>query len=174
MDIKTIIWEHEQDELAGNKARGVEDHGTLAINEGKTLGLTADDFRNAVMTEGTRACLYAWIHLAKDSHWLKALSACAALELTNSLEWVDGGGTSFRRGKRFEQDLGIPFEKQVSVAEHAEVDIDHAHMLIRVAERYGTTSEALALMLEGAVESWQLDQVFRGQIAEAMEQIPLR
>jgi pyrroloquinoline quinone (PQQ) biosynthesis protein C len=172
LDVKAMIWEHERDELAGNAERGVEDHGTLTIKEGAVLGLTPDDYRDARMLEGTRTCLYAWIHLVKDSHWLKSVSACAALEIQNSSEWVDGGGLGYRMGKQLERALGIPFEKQISAAEHAEVDVDHAHMLLQIAKRHATTPQQLELMLEGITESWELLLVWQAQLAEMMEALP--
>ena len=75
-------------------------------------------------------------------------------------------------GKRLEQDLGIPFDKQVNAKEHTEVDVEHAHMLIQIADRHGTTSEALDLMLEGCIESWELENVWEGQLAEMLEALP--
>ena len=44
-DVKQLIWQHEEDELAGNKERGVADHLTLGIKEGKSVGLTKRDFK---------------------------------------------------------------------------------------------------------------------------------
>lgn len=172
MDVKKMIWAHEEDELAGNRARGIEDHYALRVRESETLGLTPEDFRNTPMYEGTRTCAYAWIHLARDSHWLTAVSACAALEISNSSEWVDGGGGSYRMGKRYEADLGIPFHKQVNAKEHAEVDVEHAHMLMQIAARHGDTREKLDLMMRGLIESWEIESVWKGQVADLLEAIP--
>jgi hypothetical protein len=166
LEVKRLIWEHEQDELAGNKTRGVGDHRSLSLRQGALVNLTIEDYRNTRIREGTRTCTYAWMHLVRDSHWLKSVSACAALEISNSAEWVDGGGMSYRRGKLYEQYLGIPFEKQVSHKEHAEVDVEHANMLVHIAEQYGTTKQALDLILEGLIESWEIETVWKGQIAE--------
>lgn len=170
MDVKKLIWEHEEDELAGNKERGVEDHYSLQVRQSKEIGLTAADFRNAPVREGTRMCLYAYLHLVNTGHWLKSVSACAALEVSNSSEWVDGGGMSYRMGKRFESQLGIPFEKQLNAKEHAEVDVEHAHMLLQIARAHRDTPGCLGLMMEGMIESWQLDQVWKGILADMMEE----
>jgi len=169
IDVKRLIWDHERDELAGNADRGVEDHRNLAIRQGALLNLTPDDFASVEMLAGTRTCTYAWLHLVRASHWLKAISACAALEISNSSEWVEGGGMSLRRGMSFERQLGIPFEKQVSHREHAEVDVEHANILMQVAKRHATTREALDLMLEGLRESWQIERVWKGVVADMME-----
>ncbi len=173
MDVKKLIWEHEEDELAGNKTRGVEDHYSLQVRQSATIGLTADDFRNEPLRAGTRTCIYAYLHLVNSGHWLKAVSVCAALEVSNSSEWVDGGGMSYRMGKQFEKHLGIPFDKQLNAREHAEVDVEHAHMLLQIARKHGTTPGALNWMMEGLVESWQLDHIWKGILADMMEEIPL-
>lgn len=171
-DVKGMIWEHEEDELAGNKARGLDNHIVLHVRQGENLKLTPDDFKNARVRPQTRTCTYAWIHLVKDSHWLKAVSACAGLEISNSSEWVDGGGNSYRLSKRLEGELGIAYERQVSNKEHVVVDVEHAQMLMRIAEQYGTTQHALDLMLEGVIESWELETVWRGLLADMMEELP--
>lgn len=168
-DVKAMIWEHEQDELAGNPERGVEDHGSLHVRESRQFGLTADDFAKVRIAPQTRTATYAWIHLVKDSPWLKAVSACAALEISNSSEWVADGGLGYRMGKKLERELGIPYEKQVNLKEHAEVDVDHAHMLMRIAQRYGTTPASLEVMLEGAEESWDLFATWIGLVVDMME-----
>lgn len=172
MDVKKLIWAHEEDELAGNRTRGVEDHYMLRVRESKTLGLTIEDFRAMPMHQGTRTCTYAWLQLAKDSHWLTAVSASAALEISNSSEWVKGGGGSYRMGKVYERDLGIPFHKQVNAKEHAEVDVEHAHILMQIAERHATTPVKLALMMQGLIESWEIETVWKGQVADMVEAIP--
>ena len=173
MDVKKMIWEHEEDELAGNKTRGVEDHFALQVRSSAEIGLTPDDFRNEPVRPGTRMAIYSYLHLVNSGHWLKSVSACAALEVSNSAEWVKLGGMSYRMGKRFESELGIPFEKQLNAKEHAEVDVEHAHMLMQIAKRHGGAPGALNWMLEGLRESWELDGIWKGILADMMEEIPL-
>ena len=172
MSVKKLIWEHELDELAGNEDRGVEDHYSLQVRQSSEIGLSADDFRNCIPREGTKMACYAWVHLVKDSHWLKSVAACAALEVSNSSEWVPEGGMSYRWGKRMEADLGIPFDKQLNAKEHAEVDVEHAHMLMDVARMCCNSQADLDLMMEGLIESWQLDQAWKGILADMVEEVP--
>jgi hypothetical protein len=75
-------------------------------------------------------------------------------------------------GKRYEEDLGIPFHKQVNAKEHAEVDVEHAHMLMQIARRYATTPEALDLLMQGLIESWDIETVWKGQVVEMLEVLP--
>jgi hypothetical protein len=172
MDVKKLIWEHEEDELAGNKECGVADHYSLAVKASEVLGLTPEDFSGAEPHIGTRTCCYAWLHLVKNSHWLKSLSACAALEVSNSSDWVEGGGNSFRRRQRFHDDLGIPLKKMTNETEHVEVDVIHGELLIEVFKRHVKTPEDQALMLEGARETWEIERVWKGQVADMLEEVP--
>ena len=171
IDVKRLVWDHERDELEGNAERGVEDHRSLAIRQAALLGLAPEDFVDVEMLDGTRTCTYAWLHLVRTGDWCTAIAACAALEISNSSEWVDGGGMSFRRGMSFERQLGIPFEKQVSHREHAEVDVAHANILMSVARRPGTTQRDFDRMLEGVRQSWQIERVWKGWLADMMEAI---
>lgn len=172
MDVKKLIWAHEEDELSGNKERNMGDHYSLQVKSAELIGLTLDDFRNTVPRPETRTCLYAWLHIAKNSPWLKSVAASIALEVSNSSEWVNGGGMSYRMGKRFEQDLKIPFEKNINAKEHAEVDVEHAHMLLQIARRHATTQADLDLLLEGLTESWELERVWKGLLADMMAEAP--
>ena len=172
MNVKKLVWEHESDELAGNNERGVEDHYSLQIRQSAVIGLAREDFVNERPREGTRTCLYAWVHLVKDSPWLKSISACAALEVSNSSEWVREGGMSYRWGKKMERELGIPFDKQLNAKEHAEVDIEHAHMLLDVVREHAKTEADLDLIMEGLIESWQLDQTWKGLLADMLAELP--
>lgn len=174
IDVKKLIWEHELDELAGNEERGVEAHYLLQMRQSELIGLKPEDFANEAMADGTRTCLYAYIHLVKDSPWLKSVAACAALEVSNSSDYVDGGGMSYRMGKRFEEDLGIPFDKQVNAVEHHEVDVEHGTLLMNVARRHADTPGKLDLLMEGLGDSWALDRVWKGQLAEMMAALPGR
>lgn len=172
MDVKALIWEHELDELQGNKDRGVEDHYSLQVRQSATIGLTRADFEREIIRDETRTCIYAWIHLVKDSPWIKAFTACAALEVSNSSEWVKDGGMSYRWGKKQERELGIPFHKQLNAKEHAEVDVEHASLLSKVVEKHCDTEIKLEQALDGLKESWSLDRAWKGMLASMIEELP--
>lgn len=172
MDVKKLIWAHEEDELSGNKARNMGDHYSLQVKSAELIGLKMEDFRDTVMRPETRTCLYAWWHLGKNSPWQKSAAASIALEVSNSSEWVEGGGMSYRMGKRFEEDLNVPFEKNINAKEHAEVDVDHAHMLLQIARRPSTTQADLDLLLEGLTESWAIERVWKGLLHDMMAELP--
>lgn len=172
MDVKALIWEHELDELQGNEERGVEDHYSLQVRQSATIGLTRADFENEVMRDETRAVIYAYIHLAKDSPWLYSVATCAALEVSNSSDWVDGGGMSYRWGKKQEAELGIPFHKQLNAAEHAEVDVEHGSLISKVVDAHCDTPAKLEMVLDGLKEAWALDRAWKGILAGYLEELP--
>ncbi|MFP6748724.1 MAG: iron-containing redox enzyme family protein [Alphaproteobacteria bacterium] len=167
-DVKRLIWEHEQEELAGDPERGVADHYTLGVEEGAAVGLTADDFRNTAPDGGVATCCFAWLHLAKNGHWLEALAASCILEIANSDEIVKGGGNARRIGEKMRDELGISFKKQPSNAEHMVAEIEHAHLLLKVAEKYVHTDDGYEHVLRGARNSLAVDRVYKAVLADAM------
>lgn len=171
LDVKRLIWEHEQDELIGKKSEGKEDHITLAVKEGAVLGLSAQAFDDTPALEGGVACFYSWLHLAQRP-WLEAIAASAILEIRNSAELIKGGSLSRRIGEKFERELGIPMKKQINNAEHVVVDVEHAHLLMRVARKHATTEIDQTAIIKGARESLIIDRVYRGHLADMLEALP--
>ena len=171
LEIKKLIWQHEEDELIGQKAQGKVDHITLAVKEGEVFGLSAEAFERTARLEGGEVCFSAWIRLAQRS-WLEAIAASAILEMRNSGELIKGGSLSQRIGAMFERDLGIPMKKQINNAEHVVMDVEHAHLLMQVARTYATTESARQAILRGAKESLMIDRVYRGHLADMVEALP--
>lgn len=169
--VKRLIWDHERDELEGDKEKGKPNHMVMSVNEGVALGLKAVDFQRIGPTDGCLTCCHAWQNLARTSHWLGGIAASAALELSNSDQILKGGSMSRRMGMKIERELGIPFRKQQSNAEHAVADIAHAHMLMDVCEEYVTNEYERDLVLKGASESWAIDRVWKGHLADLMASI---
>lgn len=172
LDVKKIIWDHEREELEGKPEEGIDDHYTLSLREGAALGLTPEDFVNTPPCDGALVCTAAWLHLAKHSPWLTALAGSCALELGNSEEVLKNGSMSRRMGEKLERELGIPMKAQASNAEHAIADMAHGNILTQVAERHMTGRADLELILTGLRQSWAIDRVWKGQLAELMAAIP--
>ena len=171
LDVKRLIWEHEEDELIGRKSEGKDDHITLAVKEGAVLGLSAKAFDDTPELEGGIACFYSWLHLAQRP-WLEAIASSAILEVRNSAELIQEGSLSRRIGEKFERELGIPMKKQINNAEHVVMDLEHAHLLMRVARKYATTEAAQNAIIKGARESLIIDRVYRGHLADMLETVP--
>jgi len=171
LDVKRMIWEHEQDELIGRTSEGKQDHITLAVKEGEVFGLTAEAFESGDGLEGGRVCFSAWIRLAQGP-WLEAIAASAILEMRNSGELIKGGSLSQRIGESFARDLGIPLKQQINNAEHVIMDLEHAHLLMQVARKYAVTETAQKAVIKGATESLLIDRVYRSHLADMLDALP--
>jgi len=95
LDVKRLIWEHEQEELVYDPRAGM-DHYALTTKETGVLGLTPEEIENTEPVPGATAAFYAWIHIAKSRPWREGIAASCALEIRNSGAVVKGGGASYR------------------------------------------------------------------------------
>lgn len=172
MPVKHVIWQHEREELEGDPSTGKADHYTMNFQEGAALGLTREDIERTPLSDGCLTCCYAWLHLARTSHWLSALAASSALEMSNSDEILEGGSMARRMGIKMRDEVGIPLKKQAVNAEHMVADIEHAHMMMDIAARYATGETEQALILDGARRSWAIDRIWKGHLADLLAAIP--
>ena len=170
--VKQIIWDHEREELEGNKALGKADHLAMSVQEGLACGATEEDFARIGPTDGCLTCCLAWLQVARGSHWLTALAASSALELSNSDELVEGGSMSRRMAVKFRDEAGIPFKKQTANVEHMAADVEHAHLLFDVARQYVKNDHDIELILDGVRKSWAIDRIWKGHLADLLAQIP--
>jgi hypothetical protein len=171
LDIKKLIWRHEEDELIGRKSEGKQDHMTLAVKEGEVFGLSAEAFERTARLEGGEICFSAWIRLAQGP-WLEAIAGSAILEMRNSGELINGGSLSHRVGGMLERDLGIPMKRQINNAEHVVMDVEHAHLLMQVARTHARGESDRLAILRGARASLMIDRVYRGHLADMLETLP--
>lgn len=172
LPVKKLIWDHERDELEGDKEAGKPDHYTMSVLEGAAVGLKGRDFVETGLSDGAFTCCAAWLHIARTSHWLSGLAASSALELSNSDEILTGGGMSRRMAIKMRDEVGIPFKKQASNVEHMSADVKHAHMMMEVAEDFATGPNEIELILEGARQSWRIDRIWKGHLADLLTAIP--
>jgi len=171
-DVKQLIWDHEREEFQGDQERDMGNHYELELQQGEAFDLHPEDYANAIPSDGTITCLHAWTHLAKNSPWLKSFAASASLEMSNSEEILRKGGASRRMAQRIEEDLGITINRQQSFKEHIVADVEHANIMMEVAQRHGHTEIARQQILEGAKESWAIDRIYRDNLARLMEAEP--
>ena len=170
MDIKKLVWEHEEDELSGNRDRNVPDHFTLVIKQGAAFGLTAEDFWNTPQMDTTFACTQGWLNLARSCPWLEAFATASCLELSNNAELIRGGCISRRMGEKCRDELGVPMSKQYSNAEHVTADVEHGALLLNVVDMYGDSEQAREQILSGAKKSWAIERAFRGFTGRLLQQ----
>ncbi len=63
-------------------------------------------------------------------------------------------------------------KKQINNAGHVVMDVEHAHLLMRVARKYATTEVDQNAIIKGARESLIIDRVYRGHLADMLEALP--
>lgn len=173
-DVKQLIWEHEEDELAGNKERGVADHLTLGIKEGKSVGLTKRDFNKILPCEGTQICSYAWQHAADRLPWLGGAALLGALEVANADGIIKGGGMSHRMAYKLKDELGIPLSRQPSNQDHMDVEDEHSKFVIAVAERHMKTKDDYDTIMHGARTTWAINKTWLRLMTVEMQSMPNR
>lgn len=167
-EVKKLVWEHEEDELAGSRARGVADHPELNRQEGALLGLTPEEIDGSQPTDATIACTLAWENIARTSPWLEAFAASSGLEMINSDEIVKGGGLVRRMGVKLEAEGGIPIKKQTSNKEHMEVDLEHPKVLMKVARTHALDQTSHDQIISGLSRAAAVDRVWRYMMARDM------
>ena len=172
MPVKHVVWQHERDELEGDPSIGKADHYTMNLQEGAALGLKPEDFDRVGPSDGCLTCCYAWLHFAGSAHWLSALAASSALEMSNSDEILDGGSMARRISVKMRDEAGVPIKKQITNVEHMEADIEHAHMMMDVAAEFATEKREQDLILHGARTSWSIDRIWKGHLADLLAGIP--
>lgn len=168
-DVKQMIWHHEEDELAGSKTRGVADHYTLGIEEGKAVGLKKSDFNRLKPCDGTQICAYAWQHSADRLPWLGGAAVLGALEIANADGIIKGGGQSHRMAYKLRDELGIPFSRQPSNQDHMDVEDDHARFLFAVAKRHMKTAGDFDTIMHGARTTWAINKTWLRLMTVEME-----
>jgi len=171
-DVKQLIWHHEEDELAGNKERGVPDHFTLGMMEGKAVGLKRSDFTKLAPCDGSKVCAFAWQHAADRLPWLAGTALLGALEIANADGIIKGGGMSRRIAMKLRDEVGIPFERQPSNRDHMDVEDEHARFLMIVAKRHMKTTDDFDQIMDGARTTWAINKTWLGLMATEMAKMP--
>lgn len=167
LDVKRVIWRHEQDELI-HDARGDSDHTTLAIREAQALGLTREAIDGFQVVSGATAAFYAWLHLACRRPWLEGLAASHILERRNTGTVVPEY-ESLRMKQKLVHEAGVPEEALISTRVHTVADDDHTDMFREIFERHVTDEASYQAVLRGARESLVIDRALRAALVHALE-----
>jgi hypothetical protein len=170
-EIKRLIWEHEKEELIVDPRFGGDHHSASLRKAAKVTGLSATDLYNADLIPGCKAAFRAWVNLARDSSWLKALSGSTILERANNNRIVEGGGVSVRDYRRYTDELRALLGDIPGHDVHNVADEDHSDMMEVVLDRHAVTEETQQQVLEGARDSLDFDRAFRGSLAIVLEKI---
>jgi len=168
IEVKRVIWAHEEEELIRDPRCG-SDHYSLHVRRCMALGLTREEIEKAQPLASSRAAFYAWLYVARTKLWLQALSSSSILERDANM--MSAMGEVKRQTERWKKELGLT-EKDMEVSTANEnADGDHSDMMAEIFDRYATTPELEALVVQGARESLEINRVFIAGLAEAAKQI---
>ena len=171
MDVKRLIWAHEQDELVSDPRFGGDHHTAEVAKAMKLTSLSAEAIATAELVPGCKAAFEAWLHLSKNSAWLRAFSASAVLERANNNRIVKGGGSAVRDYQRYTPEVRQLIGNVAGHDVHNVADEDHSDMMEVVLDRYALSDEARRQALAGARESLCFDRAYRGALATYLKQI---
>jgi hypothetical protein len=169
LDVKRLIWAHEQDELIHDPRAG-SDHFALMAQEAQLFGLSAEEVRATPPHPFTAAALDAWILLGHKS-WLEAFAAVATVEIVNSDAIIRGGGFSTRIREKLVAELGHERCSLRNENVHIAADMEHVTILDEVLARHVTNACEARLVLEAAQHALVINGAYRGGSAFAMRQV---
>jgi Iron-containing redox enzyme len=161
LDVKQVIWKHEQEELIFDE-RANSDHFSLAQRQARDLGVAEEELAHSEPPPMVRAALYAHIHLVTTFPWLGALAACHILERRNNSRVVKGGGATERWRRKLIDELGISNDRLPDSNVHVVADVDHADFVWNSIAHYIVDQQAFDTAMEGAKESLLIDRAVSG------------
>jgi pyrroloquinoline quinone (PQQ) biosynthesis protein C len=173
MAIKQRILEHEYGEVIKDQYSEYG-HLQLIVSQAQKLGMPPEECLNVKPIPTTTATLYAWGWLTRAKSWIEGLSALTVTEWTNDDRLLSdlGGGHSTRMGKRWMQDMGIPWRDMPNFVAHSQADEEHSDMFLPFLEQHAV-GEKERIALDAVKESLDLFGIYREGVARAMERIPL-
>jgi hypothetical protein len=161
LDVKQLIWRHEQEELIFDE-RANSDHFSLAQRQARDLGVAEDELVRSEPPPMVRAALYAQVHLVTTLPWLGGLAACHILERRNNSRVVKGGGASERWRRKLIDELGISQDRLPDANVHVVADVAHADLVWESVARHIVDQQAYDTAMEGARESLLIDRAVCG------------
>ena len=169
LDVKRLIWHHEQDELIHDPRAG-SDHYTLMLEQARTFGLSPDEVMAIPVHPFAAAALDAWMLYCRQT-WLEAFTVAATIEIINSNAIIDGGGFSSRMRHKLMTELGYDRGQLKDQNVHVEADMEHSLIVDEVLPRHVTDECAARLVLHTAERALDIDSAYRGGVAFAMRQV---
>jgi hypothetical protein len=164
IEVKRVIWQHEQEELIKDPRCG-SDHYSLHVRRCMALGLTREEVENAQPLPSSRAAFYAWLYVARTKPWLQALSSSSVLERQANM--MSAMGEIRQNTQKWIKELGLTERDMEVQTANENADGDHSDMMAGIFDKYATTPELQALVLQGARESLEINRTFSAGLRDA-------
>ena len=174
IDVKQVIWKHEQDELIFDPRLGA----AHVAADGDRPDRERPD---AVVPEGIEppsgvvVAMFARRQFAKDSHWLPGIAASHIMERMNDPTVVKDGALVQRGVRQLREDLHVPEEQLPANARvHQDADVEHAGMLWGVFERHVRGEDTYRQAMYGAKFGLDCFRVYAGAVGDLMASVAPR
>ena len=164
IEVKRVIWQHEQEELIKDPRCG-SDHYSLHVRRCMALGLTREEIENAQPLPSSRSAFYAWLYVARTKPWLQALSSSSILERQANM--MSAMGEMRQNTEKWIKELGLTERDMEVQTANENADGDHSDMMAGIFDKYATTPELEALVLQGARESLEINRTFSAGLRDA-------
>jgi pyrroloquinoline quinone (PQQ) biosynthesis protein C len=164
IEVKRVVWQHEQEELIQDPRCG-SDHYSLHVRRCMALGLTREEIENGAPLPSSRAAFYAWLYVARTKPWLQALSSSSILERQANM--MSALGEIRQNTQRWIKELGLTEREMEVQTANENADGDHSDMMAGIFDKYATTPELQALVVQGARESLEINRTFVAGLREA-------
>lgn len=165
IDVKQVIWHHEEDELIPDRTPIGLAHGSRDRDSQEVRG----DQDKPEILPGVKVACYAWILIAKDHPWLEGLAASHILARINDPTVIKGPALAQRGMNQRVKDLGVKIEElPPSARVHLEADTVHTNLTWSPFERYVTDEGTYGQAIRGARESLECFRVYAGSVGDAM------
>ena len=173
MGVKQAILQHEYGEVIKDQFSDFG-HLQLIIKQAEKLGLTPQQVIETKPLAMTTATLYAWAWLTHAKSWIEGVSALTVTEWTNDDRLLKdvGGGHSTRMGRRWTEDMGIPWRDMPNFVVHSQADEEHSDMFLPFLAEYATGDKE-APAIQAAKDSLAFNAMYRKGIALAQQKIGL-
>jgi hypothetical protein len=168
LDVKRVIWQHEQDELIFDPRLGAA-HVDADRAPG---GARPDPHAHGDTLEappGVHVAMFARVEYARHSPWLSGLAASHILERINDPTVIRGPALVQRQVNHLMQDLGMrPDEIPARLRVHLDADVEHTRSIWGVFERYVRDAASYAEAVEGACMGLDCFRVYAGAVGDLM------
>jgi hypothetical protein len=171
MDVKAIIWKHEEEELIHDPSLGGP-HVPVEADRPDREHSFAEPPEGVEVPPGAVVALYARRQFAKDSSWLAGLASIHVIERTNDPTVIQGPALAQRGINQLLEDLHVPWE-QVSAQSrvHVDADIEHSALTWRAFERYVRDEVTYAQAFHGATMGLSFLRTYAGAVGELMARV---
>lgn len=171
MDVKQVLWKHEEDELMFDPKLGrahIDSDEDVLVEIGSPE--LVKQIESLDLPAGIKVSCYARVQFARLSPWLTGLAASHIIERMNDPVAMKGSSMSQRAHQALTDDLGVPMEEHSANSRvHLDADIEHGSLIWSVFQRHVTDEATYQQAIEGAKMGIDCIRAMGAATADAMD-----